>query len=476
MKSIRRQLILTLLLGLTLLFAAASILLYYYAHDAFIEQFDESLRARMASFAGMSEMETRNGERVVELEFDDLPLPEFQPSPEAEYFQVWRQDGTVLARSASLGDADLPRPEAVKEGPEGLDIPLPDGRKGRAASLVFSPTLDASADPEGLQEDTRADRLVMVMAKSREALDGVLFTLLAGYIVTGLLLVFGIVLIVRWSVGRGLQPLDHIAGETAGIEIDNLAHRFPTEGLPQELLPICGRLNELLGRLDKAFQRERRFNADIAHELRTPLAELRTLAEVALKKEENSDYYDASRTCFRDVLAIAEQMEKLMTTLMALVRSESRHQAVEWEDLDLVELIRHTCRPYQEAAKKRGIFFELRLPARAAVPSDRTLLTAILSNLFSNAAAHTPEGGSIRCSLEAGKEGFRLCLENTNDQLAAEDLDHLFEPLWKKDPSRTDTGSNGLGLSLVASYAKLLGLDLRADLPQANVFRILISA
>ena len=112
MKSIRRQLNVTLLAGLFVLFAAASTGLYLYTRGAFIRQFDESLFAKLASLSKLSETEERSGLVIVELEFDAYPLPEFQPSPHADYYQVWQEDASVLARSASLGGKDLPRQSA----------------------------------------------------------------------------------------------------------------------------------------------------------------------------------------------------------------------------------------------------------------------------------------------------------------------------------------------------------------------------
>lgn len=472
MKSIRQHMILTLLIGLTLLFAAASTALYLYTRNAFIRQFDEALQAKLESFAGMCEKERKYGIVVVELEFVDFPLPEFQPSPEAEYYQVWRQDKTVIARSPSLNGGDLPFLDGIGEAPGIQDIPLPDGRRGRAAATWFTPPSDPEENIPVFEADVPGDKYFMVMARSREDLDNTLITLLLGYITLGFLLISGIVLIVRWSVGKGLLPLDRIARETAGIESSDLTHRFPLEGLPDELVPICRRLNELLDRLESAFRRERRFNADIAHELRTPIAELHALAEVALRKDANPEYFDASQTYFRDVLDIAAQMEKLVTTLLALVRSEAHRQTVERKPVDLIDSIKHAWRPYQEEASKRNIAFELNVPARAEIDSDKALLSAILANLFSNAVIHTPDGGSVVCEVAGNEKGLLFSLKNTNDQLEPDDLDRLFEPLWKKDLSRTDTESNGLGLSLVAAYAGLLDLELRAALPEPDLFEI----
>jgi signal transduction histidine kinase len=472
MKSIRINLIITLLVGLIILFGAASSFLYFYSRSAFINQFDASLETKLKSLVGMIEAEILDGDVVVDVEFSEHPLSEFQPSADAEYYQIWRGTDTVIARSTSLNGKDLTRFDAGKEAPGILDILLPDGRNGRAAAIRFAPSPEPGKELPGFDAEVPENLFFMVLARSREGLDNTLITLLIGYVMMGLLLVPGIIMIVRWSVGRGLRPLEHIAGETAGIESSNLAYRFSMVGLPDELVPIGGRLNELLGRLESAFNRERRFNADIAHELRTPIAELRTLAEVALKKVSGPDYYDGSKSCFKDALDISIQMEKLVKTLLALVRCENGRQTVEKESMDLSGVIRATCRPFQETAKIRNISFEIMMPEQAMIHSDNIILSALLGNLFSNAVIHTPDGRSIRCEVKAQDSGFRFSLRNTSDHLLPDDLDHVFEPLWKKDPSRTDTESNGLGLSLVAAYAGLLDLKIVPSLPEPNLFEI----
>lgn len=484
MKSIRRQMIVTLLICLSVLFAAASSALYLYARSALLAQFDDSLTTKLVSFAGMAEVEEKGGMVAIELDFHDFPLPEYQPGRDCEYYEVWHGEGPVLARSSSLEGGDLSRFEGGGEGPVVEDTVLPDGRQGRAAAFWFHPKGEKEAEP-GEGGDERAEQMLyMVIARSRENLDSDLLTLLGGFAVMGLLLGIGMVFTVRWLVGRNLDPLDSIAREISRIESTDLSHRFATERLPRELAPISMRFNELMGRIESAFSRERRFHADIAHELRTPLAELRTLAEVALQSSPESGSAAESpgpdceppgatfKTYFRDVLDIARQMEKMVTTLLALVRCEVERQEVKLEPVELAGLIRSLCASHQRDATGREISFTLQLPGSGESLSDRTLLAAIMNNLFSNAVSHTPDGGSILCELSEMENGFLFSLQNTSDRLAPEDLEHLLEPFWQKDSSRTDGKRNGLGLSLVAAYADLLGLKIELSLKEPDLFAV----
>jgi two-component system sensor histidine kinase QseC len=469
MSSIRRKLNGTLLAGLFVLFTAASAALYLYTRGALVREFDDALSAKLVTLTKLTEVEMKSDRVVVELEFHAYPLPEFQPSPDAEFYQVWSADGSVLAKSASMDGHDLPD---IDTSGTISDLSLPDGRKGRCAVLWFTPAPDPDRIAPEFGEGDDGPRLRMALARSRENLDNILVSLMLGFSGIGLLLLGLVAVIVGASIRKGLKPLARIADEAASIEPDKLSHRFPSSGLPDELVPITTRLNELLERLEAAFAREKRFTADMAHELRTPVAELRLLSEVALNKASNADYYDASQGCFRDAREIALQMEKLITTLFSLLRSENGRVEVQSEFTDAVELIKRAGRRHEAKARDRKITLEEDLPEAAVISTDRTLLLAVLDNLFSNAVSHTPEGGSVRCRLESQSSGYLFTLENTNTLLDKNDLDRIFEPLWKKDPSRTQAESNGLGLSLVAAYADLLSIELRTDLPGPDRFAI----
>ena len=476
MKSIQRRLVASLLVALSILFVAASALHYVYARGAFLRQFDNSLRAKIVSFSNMIEVEEEEGHLVVDLEFDDNPVPEFQASSDPEYFQVWRSDNSVFARSQSLGERDLPRIEGGVGEPLVQDIPLPDGRRGRAAAIWSAPVTEPGDEPEGYNGRAPENQLLMVMARSRKELDRALATLLVGYGLTGLLLGAGMTAIVRRSVTEGLLPLKSIAREAAGIDPSDLAHRFESDGMPKELLPITKRLNELLDRLQESFQRERRFNADVAHELRTPIAELRTLAEVALQRPWDARSVGSCREYFSDVLGIAKQMEGLIAVLLELVRRQSSRQTVRFESVDLASIVLETSRDHLDEARKRGIAFEFDLPKEAKTRTDPALMSAVVRNLFSNAITYAPVGGMVECSIRSGENGILIfALKNTNDKLTPEDLSHVFEPFWQKDPSRSGGEHSGLGLSLVRAYADMLGLDLQVSIPVSGFFEVTFS-
>jgi two-component system, OmpR family, heavy metal sensor histidine kinase CusS len=536
MRSIRSQLTLSLIAGLLLIFVVCDAALYLYVRHALTRQFDEGLAGKARAFAAMSEQGdedgedggrrvqyghlppdvrntidkhseegrateieqqdrdgrlvykvevTRNGveteflvlesgeflglEDEFEFEFTEAALPEFQPSRNAEYYQVWDEDGDVVAKSPSLMDAGIPWVRAPANGVRTLSLVLPDGRPGRAVALEFRPRVE---DHGG---HASGERLVLVMARSREEITRALGILLSGLLATGALLLTSAALLVRLAIRRGLRPLDAVAGQAAAIDAGSLAKRFPTDGTPEEMLPICGRLNELLERLEAAFAREQRFTSDVAHELRTPVAELRSLAEVGLRAAPDFSQDEELSQYFRDALAIATQMGRLVTTLLNQARGGSGLQSVERERTDLTAMIARAWNPLQEEAQRRGLSVDLHVPPATFIDTDPALFGAILTNLLGNAVAHSPRHGEVRMAVAEGDGAVRLIISNTNDRLEHEDLAHMFEPFWRKDKARSDSTHSGIGLSIVATFSRLLDVDVAVALPSAELFQVTLS-
>ena len=344
--SIRRQLKKDLLASLFLLFGVFCFALFLLFKQLLLKEFDNALLLKAQTFASLVEYEYK-GEHLgrkrieFEIEFHEKNIPEFQKGKNPEYYKLSTfRGGKLLAESESFEGHTLN--ETVKFGPEDIkpyhvhyginDVKLPSGKNGRAITYVFYPKPEGEDESHGENESTRSrakepqkkiqeseapvPELSLVLALSREAIDQSALSLLSAMAVLGFLLPLAVILFINQTLSKSLAPLDQIARETESINPENLAHRFDSTQLPDELQPIALRLNELLERVQTALQREQRFNSDVAHELRTPIAELRTLSEVGLKNvgKENPQTY------FEDSLDIALRMEHLTTALLELKR------------------------------------------------------------------------------------------------------------------------------------------------------------
>ncbi len=478
MSSIRRRLTWGLLGTLSILILLGGFVLFLTLRKVLIHEFDLTQLAGAEALIALAEQEL---DGTIELDLPADSRSRFADHPEPEYFQFWFRDGSTLARSQSLGQADLTRRAGADGEPVMWDLELPDGRRGRALGIEFTPTLATQDEDDETSGDTlalplRPARLTMVYARGRETLDRVLRTVAVSLAGLGLLLPVCIALVVRALVGRGLSPLKQISEEIRGVEPDSLTHRFTGDRAPEEMLPIITRLNELLGRLEEAFERERRFSSNVAHELRTPISELRTLSEVALRSPNSPGLAaEGTRNCFEDVLGIALQMERIVTTLLALGRAQRGDQSLHPEEIDLVALLERTWQPYSRMARQRGMSCRFELPDQAIVSSDPALLASVLTNLFSNAVIHAPPGGKFLCLLRPGPNHNVLTIANTNDTLRQDDLVHIFEPFWQKDPSRSSPDHSGLGLATSAAVAKLLAIEIRVTLADPNLLEVTLT-
>lgn len=451
MSSIRRRLTGQLLLTFAILLGAGGLGVYLSTRTALLRQFDTTLRAKaMAIMVGTEQEHGR-----IRVEVPGRLMTEFAERSTTDYFQMWWSGGTTIKRSASLHDLDLPFQPGAVGAPVMWNVSLASGLPGRAVVFRFLPRgarEDGAERPSGEPAD-----LVLVVASDRHGLDRTLAVLGLMLSASGVLLLSATILVVPRVLQRELSPLHRLGEQAMHIRADSLAMRFPTEALPEELAPITARLNDLVARLERSFERERQFSADLAHELRTPIAELRSLAELALKWPETRppDTDD-------DALMIAKQMEGLVTRLLTLLRSEQGQLAVVREPVSLAPLLKRVWRPFAERAATRNLPVIWSVPDAAEIQSDPILLSAILTNLIENAVEYASPGGALEIEVEVGSDRFVVRVTNPVDQITEAELPKLFDRFWRRDAARRGTEHSGLGLSLARTFAEALGAQLTA--------------
>lgn len=455
MNSIRRQLTRELL-GVALgLLGGGLLALYLAARHAALEQFDEALQSKALAVSTMI-LPSPGGVTVL---FNDRFMRGFDTRTPRDYFELWDADDRTLARSETLAQGDLPRLGGTLENPRWWNLVLRSGRPGRAVGFSFRPRDPAA--PKHLEPE-----LQLVVATNRTALDATLRTLLSLAAGCAILLAGATVWLVPRVLRRGLQPLQTLGDHATRIDATSLSMRFPADALPVELQPIADRLNNLLARLEASFERERRFSADLAHELRTPLAELRSLAECALKWPDTRDH-----TTDRETLAIAQQMEKMVAHMLALTRGEHGQLATRAEPVALDELVHHVWRGRAERAAARDL--RVRITTEPVpVKADSALLGSIVANLCDNAVDYTPPGGEIRVGVEPVDGRAVLSITNTTADVEPADVLRLFDRFWRKEKARSGGTHLGLGLPIARTFAAAMGWTLTAasDAPQQLTF------
>jgi signal transduction histidine kinase len=385
-----------------------------------------------------------------------------------KFFEVRRGDGEVMARSASLSPtasgarfdqalADTLTPETTAAGPgrpRFWDMTLPSGLAGRVLVFPFVPRMPhEGTNPGPIQA-------ILLVAAERQDLNRTLASIAVVFGAIGLVLAVTIAITVATGLRRTLAPLDTLVGQASRIDADSLATRFPVAGLPGELRPIVERLNDLLSRVERAFERERQFSANVAHELRTPLAELRASAELSLKWPETH-----KADTDRDTLAVAIHMEGIVTRLLALLRSERGQLPIAREQIALAPFARNVWLTFAERATVRHLQVAWREADDIGVDADPVLLRSILVNLMENAVEYTPEHGEIDVELTSATESrFQFRLANAVDALTDDHVSKLFDRFWRRDAARAGGDHSGLGLSLARAFACALDYELTATL------------
>ncbi len=447
MKSIRQQLTLTILACFGLLLICSSTAIYFSTRVALLNQFDAGLRAKALTVMSLTEQ----GQDGIQVELPNTFFEGSNGEAYPQFYELWQTNGQICHRSASLRDSDLPRRFGSSSEPAFWNLLLPGGYAGRAIGLKFLP----KAEDENTRRIVPLDA-VIVVAADRRSLDRTLNTLAAVLAVAGILTICITVPVVNISLRRGHAPLGQLSQQASTITADSLGNRFPVDSIPEELHPITTRLNDLLGRLEQSFERERRFSADLAHELRTPLAELRSHAEVELAWPEGED-----PRMHRETLDIALQMEAMVTRLLELARCENGKIPLQEEALLVTQLVEEAWRPLAGKAKGKQLAVDFDVPQDAQIQTDRALFRSILINLLSNAVEYAPQAGQMKVSWQS--DARELTISNTVHDLNPADVPHLFERLWRKDKSRTGNEHCGLGLALSREFAGLLGFSLMAS-------------
>ncbi len=465
MKSIRRRLFWTQLVASIVLTALVGVLLYARMRTSLQSQYDDTLRTKARSLAAMMTV----GSKGFEAEISPEALPEFSRNRMAQYLQVLHGDGTVAFRSKSLGENALPS-TVDSDRPEFVNLKLPDGNRGRAILLRFDPVVEIDGAESPPATSRNAHPMILTYARDRDDLDDRLEILLAGLIMAAVVMSGGMVLVSVLTMKAGLQYLWRFADDVDRLDASNLSIRFDSHSVPTELEPISTRLNDLLRRLEEAFNREKRFTANAAHELRTPIAELRTLAEVALRHDSVPEF---SRVFFQDTLAISKQMENLVKSLLTLARGQHTTPV---DQVNLSDLMLNIWNRAKLHAEAKAIHAESELQPNLTAVTDRVIASSIFSNLIYNAIEYSPREGILKWTLRRRVNAIEFVLENTNESLTAADLPRLSEPFWRKDIVRNSDEHSGLGLSLIKTWSGLANATVTLELVEADrILRVTVS-
>ena len=250
---------------------------------------------------------------------------------------------------------------------------------------------------------------------------------------------------------RGLRPLGQMTHALRRVAPSHLNERVAPAGWPNELQPLAIAFDEMLDRLEDSFRRLSQFSGDLAHELRTPIANLLGEAQVSLTRDRTPQEY---REVIESNVAECERLSGIIDNLLFLARADAASEQIQRVAFDARAAVEKIVMFHQAIAEEQGV--EIEVSGRGDVFADRVFFEQALSNVLENALHFTPAGGTIQIEIVANEQQTVLTVADTGCGIGPEHLPRVFDRFYRVDGSRSSRGA-GLGLALVKSILDLHG-------------------
>jgi heavy metal sensor kinase len=377
------------------------------------------------------------------------PLPEDGglAEPGDAFAQLLASDGRVVESSPGLAPGPLLSASTVADldDPRFLDVDVRTVEESVAVRLLAVPTGDGRVVVVGASLDDQQETLAGLLALL--LVGGPVVVVLAGA--------------VGWLVaGAALRPVERMRVEAEAVSGSEPGRRLPVAPTGDEVARLGESLNRMLGRLEAAVERERRFVDDASHELRTPLANLKAELELALGRARTSDELQAA---VESAAEETDRLTRLAEDLLVLARADRGRLPVRREDLDVARLIRETADRFSGRASERGITVEPSVQEGVRARLDKARMRQAVGNLIDNALRHTPAGGRVTVGAVHRDGTLTIEVADTGEGFAPSFLPQAFDPFSRSDAARARAdGGSGLGLAIVRAVAEAHGGSVEA--------------
>jgi len=288
---------------------------------------------------------------------------------------------------------------------------------------------------------------VVQVGEPLASLDNTLRSILLEFLlIVPFVLVFG-ALGSYWLAARAFGPIHRLTRTAQQIEAEDLQQRVPVPRARDEVQDLALTFNEMIERLDKAFTQQRRFVADASHELRTPVAAIRSLTDVVLAQGATEEEYV---NVLSEVNVVTERLGHLINDLLTLARADEGQVLLERKPVRLDLLATDVAESTESLAIERDITVVVDAQEPVLVLGDEVRLIQVILNLLQNALTYTNAGGKVSLIVEAGDKNALLTVRDTGIGIAPEHLEHIFERFYRADAARSRAdGGSGLGLAIV---------------------------
>ncbi|PAU95081.1 two-component sensor histidine kinase [Aliifodinibius salipaludis] len=364
------------------------------------------------------------------------------------YVRLYDREGHLMYKSPNFTDTDQPLETDIPDVEE--EYSFSSQWQDLPARTLFYPIMDDNEKLNGWLEVTGFEwTLHDELSRFRRYLlfliaISVAFSILGGY----------------WLSRRALSPVSSIIDAAKSITTTDLDKRIPVNyQVRDELTDLAETFNMMLNRLQKGFEREKRFTSDAAHELMTPLSSLRSDAEIMLRKPRSKEEY---RETIQRMLTETRRMSEMVHLLLQLSRVESVHRA-EAERVNISQITEVVIGEHQQKARDKDIAMEVDITPNLQIRAHHTYIKEVVNNLLENALKYTPEGGNVELQLQRSSSKAVLHLSDTGIGFDEETQKHLFERFYRANTQDVQgSPGSGLGLPLVKAIVELYDGKIRA--------------
>ena len=463
LSSIKAKIILYYITVLFVVLSVLGIFLYFSLNKIVYKSLDAGLLARAKAIASLIEIDSNESD----FNLSDEIMWEYRSPRSGSFFQVRRADGTTMAKSASLGEMELPPPPENDSRTHISTIRM-DGRTVRLVNFING--------SGGQRENAEKRRMHGLVVQCGEDIGFELDfledfrTILAGAVFFVMLLsALGGFIIAK----KALAPVLDISQTIDRISEQDLTRRVSLQGVPRELKILAASFNRTFNRMEEAFNRQKRFAADASHELRTPLSVILSQGEITLRKERTAEEYKSS---LRAIVQAAQTMSSTVRKLLTLTRFSADKVALKFESINVKTLINDVVKLLGHLAEQKGVRIETsQVLASLLVRGDREYLLELFTNLLDNAIKYNVPQGQVHISAREEPE-FIVCeISDTGIGIPADALDKVFERFYRADHSRSkEIDGSGLGLSICREIARIHGgkIEIKSEEGEGTVLSV----
>jgi signal transduction histidine kinase len=442
------------LLVLAILLAGLSAGVYFYLSRSLYGNLDNSLELRSVQLHSVQDILQSINQGQLEQELGEIVIL---------YFYSGGQLVEVSPQGTSI---DVPS-ESISQAIAGTSsFATVQTAQGEGLRLLAVPIIiSISGPPPGIQP------AALVIAQSTkqidQALDGLVRTLgIAGPLALAVAAGGGIFL-----ARRALKPVDDISRTAQEIEESDLSRRINV-GTKDELGRLAATLNEMIGRLERAFKRQKQFTSDASHELRAPLAVIEAESTLALQKERPAaDYQQSLETISQE----SRQMSSLIDQLLTLARADAGKEQWNFTEVNMGKLISSLSTDVEVLCQERGLSFQPGQIQDLMVKGDEARLRELFMDLLDNAIRYTPAPGTVSVSLRPEGQMAVALITDTGIGIPGEDIPFIFERFYRVDKSRSRAeGGTGLGLAISKHIAEAHGgrIEVKSEIGVGSTFSV----